>query len=494
LILKETVHLPRKLLRGQDVWLGKGAEQTRQILKCMWCGQSFRSLAEMTSHMQQTQHYTNIISQEQLISWRSSEDKSSPTNSHVSAVLTCKVCDQAFSSLKELSNHMVKNSHYKEHIMRSITESGSRRRQSREKRKKSLPVRKLLELERANLEMKKEVRISCEKCSEKIPAPLFVEHLRLCEKGLPLPSFNSPPKPNKDSGKETAEPPQDLSTKDKEKDSKKESSSVLNAIEKMIEKSFDCKRGKSHSNSTVATTPLVGTSILKRLGIDESLDYTKPLVDSNSAGESPAQSRPRSNSSEKSSDETAKPVSKASSPFVEPKEIKSEIKSEVTSPQPDKAGENHGNSSSLNALSSMFQSIGGNQEVKPLIRTCFQPIPHHPLAALQKLCDKTENTPVSTSSRPTSTSSSNAQSSPGVDSASLLAVNWSTDGENVFKCTFCETTFQSKGAYRHHLAKMHFIKEKSPSMPAQDDAQFPSDSPTSKFIKYSELAKQLSSK
>jgi hypothetical protein len=95
----ETVHLPRKLVRGQDVWLGKGAEQTRQILKCMWCGQSFRSLAEMTSHMQQTQHYTNIISQEQLISWRSSEDKSSSPNSHVSAVLTCKVCDQVITQM-----------------------------------------------------------------------------------------------------------------------------------------------------------------------------------------------------------------------------------------------------------------------------------------------------------------------------------------------------------------------------------------------------------
>lgn len=94
-IFTETVQLPRKLVRGQDVWLGKGAEQTRQILKCMWCGQSFRSLAEMTAHMQQTQHYTNIISQEQLISWRSAEDSKSPSsNSHVSAVLTCKVCDQ----------------------------------------------------------------------------------------------------------------------------------------------------------------------------------------------------------------------------------------------------------------------------------------------------------------------------------------------------------------------------------------------------------------
>jgi hypothetical protein len=44
--------LPRKLVRGQDVWLGKGQEQTRQILKCMWCGQSFPSLADLTVHMQ----------------------------------------------------------------------------------------------------------------------------------------------------------------------------------------------------------------------------------------------------------------------------------------------------------------------------------------------------------------------------------------------------------------------------------------------------------
>lgn len=32
--LTNNVGLPRKLVRGQDVWLGRGAEQTRQILKC----------------------------------------------------------------------------------------------------------------------------------------------------------------------------------------------------------------------------------------------------------------------------------------------------------------------------------------------------------------------------------------------------------------------------------------------------------------------------
>lgn len=35
-LAKNNVNLPRKLVRGQDVWLGRGAEQTRQILKCKY--------------------------------------------------------------------------------------------------------------------------------------------------------------------------------------------------------------------------------------------------------------------------------------------------------------------------------------------------------------------------------------------------------------------------------------------------------------------------
>merc|ERR1712018_517032 len=105
--------LPRKLVRGQDVWLGKGEQQTRDILKCMWCGQSFRTLEIMTKHMQETKHYTKVISQEQLVSWKSPDSQVTSQN-HVNAVLTCKVCDQAFSSLKELSDHMMKNNHYKD--------------------------------------------------------------------------------------------------------------------------------------------------------------------------------------------------------------------------------------------------------------------------------------------------------------------------------------------------------------------------------------------
>ncbi|XP_018802689.1 PREDICTED: protein tiptop [Bactrocera latifrons] len=397
LLIKETMPLPRKLVRGQDVWLGKGAEQTREILKCMWCGQSFRSLAEMTSHMQETQHYTNIISQEQIISWKSTDDKSSNSSSAasiggsgggttttstspvvttppatasglnttvtmrqsspshnnnsasatVSAVLTCKVCDQAFATLKELSNHMMKNSHYKEHMMRAMggveqaamtptttagpTNVGRRGgRQLREKRKKSLPVRKLLELERAQQDYKLNsldpalkplrdfaaiTKITCEKCGEKIETALFVDHIRQCLGGMLLvparnhnnvsdslkSTFNameqlaSPQTPtSRSDGRKTADSnmshasatrPDILCplTKEGEKASTSSTPSVLNAIEQLIEKSFDTRPRNSSNyagsgNGSQRSTPL-GSSILKRLGIDDSVDYTKPLLD-----------------------------------------------------------------------------------------------------------------------------------------------------------------------------------------------------------------------
>jgi len=147
--------------------------------------------------------------------------------------------------------------------MRSITESGSRRRQSREKRKKSLPVRKLLELERANSEMKKEIRITCEKCSEKIPAPAFVDHLRLCEKGVSGPISLTTQKRSPKREREPESSSHDLSTTGGGggggKEEKKEASSVLNAIEKMIEKSFDYRSKGNSNNSAHAISPPVGT-------------------------------------------------------------------------------------------------------------------------------------------------------------------------------------------------------------------------------------------
>ncbi len=769
LMIKETMPLPRKLVRGQDVWLGKGAEQTRQILKCMWCGQSFRSLAEMTSHMQQTQHYTNIISQEQIISWKSAEDgkpgsgnsgsqssgsgsvNSCSTNSHVSAVLTCKVCDQAFSSLKELTNHMVKNSHYKEHIMRSITESGGRRRQTREKRKKSLPVRKLLELERAQNELKNgdnmmmmmmmgkpglhsssSSRITCEKCGDKIDMAVFVEHIRICvganasllddKRNLlksALMSYNSS-EPETKGGKDPPPFQQRLSPKVSELGVSKESSksesksssassspSVLNAIEKLIEKSFDprsrhavtgysgCQTGSNCASS-------IGSSILKRLGIDENVDYTKPLMDVNmqsaksyalgshqypnshydsnyfggrrerSGSESSSVSErgssrhesltpdrkyeertPRTTPEKRVSPppkpvETSKEVEIKCEPKEEdsvegddgtsrtevkkePEEEKDEVKIEprdserrsssestatpksIPPPADDQeVGEdlssrrNRKNESSpivaspacrsvtdrasvspnitasptnsersitprsttdkkssgsLGALSSMFDSLSGTNTSPASSEAPAQSnkASNHPLAALQKLCDKTETHHHSANGSGSRSSSStigaNHVSGSGSSSQSnapgnILAFSWACNDavvtDSIMRCAFCDTSFISKGAYRHHLSKMHFVKDgsmpdpvplKSPtggtvaapspnsSLPASlvvkssaiietncktggsvsvssscSSIKSPQsqssldESPHSKFLKYTELAKQLSSK
>lgn len=738
LLIKETMPLPRKLVRGQDVWLGKGAEQTRQILKCMWCGQSFRSLAEMTSHMQQTQHYTNIISQEQIISWRSSEDSKSGSggggggsgnqsggppgsaSSHVSAVLTCKVCDQAFSSLKELSNHMVKNSHYKEHIMRSITESGGRRRQTREKRKKSLPVRKLLELERAQHEFKNGEngsllekvardgsgagRITCEKCGNKIETSLFVDHIRQCVGGGSLGSSQrnflktalmsassailppeSPVSKDRKSSRNNKSPSPvsqtrsptatDLSTKDVPtsgggENNNGSSPSVLNAIEKLIEKSFD-SRGRQNAafpggHGPSATAPM-GSSILKRLGIDESVDYTKPLVDPqtmsllrnyhhNHAGPNHAYGRRERSGSESSSIsergsrlESLTPERKMepppggqhhmSTPRSTPdKRDKSpmsektdgdlvEIKKEVDdnddkSTEPDMVikreededdrssyhsgvkdvkdeeertnnnspmcqgtesipqtnspcrnsacspassdrsatprstnGENR-KTSSLGALSSMFDNLSGVGAANET-QSSGKKGSSHPLAALQKLCDKTEthhannrtstsssnnannNTSATTSAPTTSTSSqSSSATSSSTAPGAILAFSWACNdavmtSDSIMKCAFCDTPFISKGAYRHHLSKMHFVKDgvipdpvslkaqpsgsgtgggssaknvSQAAPPIGGESKSPpstgstgstgafEESPHSKFLKYTELAKQLSSK
>uniref|UniRef100_A0A0A9XIX9 Protein tiptop n=3 Tax=Lygus hesperus TaxID=30085 RepID=A0A0A9XIX9_LYGHE len=754
LLIKETMPLPRKLVRGQDVWLGKGAEQTRQILKCMWCGQSFRSLAEMTSHMQQTQHYTNIISQEQIISWKSAEEGKPPSNpgvtsagsappsgppsagsatsggntgtasSHVSAVLTCKVCDQAFSSLKELSNHMVKNSHYKEHIMRSITESGGRRRQTREKRKKSLPVRKLLELERAQNELKngegimlmgKQARdlhsagrITCEKCKEKIDMAVFVDHIRLCvgqdHKNLlknALLSSNAMPDPHgitqalresshmKEEKRRNHSPaPTDLSVtpgspKEGKQEGKGSSPSVLNAIEKLIEKSFDSRARHGAGGFVGPGVPgqaPIGSSILKRLGIDESVDYTKPLVDAQTMNllrsyhhqASAHYRRERSGSESSSISERGRsesmtpdrkydhdrytprttpekriqtPPSNKTFPEEppdsevrikressddevrvkrEPEDVRVKRESEefpvdarsdlsikqemengnededdrrsfqsdeplakrmcqeeevrshagdeedrrshrtsaspaaspatslrppsgdhVASPSSPASSDRSGtprsttdkkSAGSLGALSSMFDNLSGTSgSAQGEGSGSGAKGASHPLAALQKLCDKTEtHAPRSTPNtlHPSTSGSATTSAPSGTAPGAILAFSWACNdavvtADSIMKCAFCDTPFISKGAYRHHLSKMHFVKDgvipdpvalKAPSGSPNSSshqkntngnnngpstsgaAKSPQpappleESPHSKFLKYTELARQLSSK
>ena len=101
------------------------------------------------------------------------------------------------------------------------------------------------------------------------------------------------------------------------------------------------------------------------------------------------------------------------------------------------------------------------------------------------------------------------------DPGAMMAFSWACNqavgggagtGEAI-KCPFCDTPFISKGAYRHHLSKMHFTKENMGGMgaggptlpPAATAARTPSpdskegqESLQSKYQKYSQLAKQLS--
>merc|ERR1719228_1624138 len=45
--------------------------------------------------------------------------------------------------------------------------------------------------------------------------------------------------------------------------------------------------------------------------------------------------------------------------------------------------------------------------------------------------------------------------------------------DSVIKCPFCDSPFISKGAYRHHLSKMHFTKESS-AVPVSNPNEVPS--------------------
>ncbi|EDW80353.1 uncharacterized protein Dwil_GK18717 [Drosophila willistoni] len=632
MLIKETMPLPRKLVRGQDVWLGKGAEQTRQILKCMWCGQSFRSLAEMTNHMQETQHYTNIISQEQIISWKSGDERGGerlPQNgavgagsssssaqgpalaSSVSAVLTCKVCDQAFATLKELSSHMAQQSHYKDPTSSSTSsisppasnpapptiasvKKGGGRQTRNEKRKKSLPVRKLLELERSATsvgsgldsalkplrDFAAATKITCEKCGGKIETALFVEHIRKClGDSIPIPPRRPPAErlASPSAGPTGEKPP-----------------SVLNALEQLIEKSFESRGSRLNQGGYSESGTPLGASILKRLGIDDSTDYTKPLMDAQamhllrssyavrdrSASESSSTSRVESTyTPDRQQTPRRTPETPISAPVLPlpppPPIIKSEPldteageadvgirqqinvkkefameptaanqrdspkstseRSSISSPTPTTS--TPADSGSLLALNTMFDQLSsveannnnntGQYNHNNSSSSNSKKPRAHPLAALQKLCETTD--PPSSNTR-----SASASSTSGVNGNDLVSFSWACNEavlsanansgiDSIIKCSFCDTPFGSKGAYRHHLSKVHFVKDAGEDSPVEQSPkslplaspkraasrspasqqQQPSPSPTinpyeespqSKFLKYTELAKQLSSK
>ena len=660
-ILKEQLPLPRKLVRGQDVWLGKGEQQTRDILKCMWCGESFRSLDLMTKHMQETKHYTKVISQEQLVSWKSGDGPSMSTapssgatiaasghnessSNHVSSVLTCKVCNVPFTTLKDLSEHIVKNNHYKDGQVQGqelqtsssppivgrpqtsslsqqeatlassateplLTAVGQTNPQPKEKRKKSLPVRKLLELERAQHEVSGQLKhaedavatgkISCEKCGERIEMQLFVDHIRQCVGPLPHQRLTIPvDSPSKrgtlpDHQQNLQKEPPSIAAISSAASASEEPKSILGSLEKMVQNNFGNKK-KAETN----------LSILQRLGIDEGVDYSKPLVDpmamfqpqtsaaaaaavalsflpTAAAAATAAQfaapegtnSKTRSNSECSSPDkyktevastcnltpvaETQLPgtamspsgekiIEKSPSPEQKNKCLRIEGTRNDTSNDGGSGSEKDCTPTPLRSTSTspvansspsspglnitLSKSTNGDEEIEAKDGKCDDDMGQstadrknikkksHPLAALQMLCDKTEKTKkgLSKAQHPENLSSS----APTADPGSILAFSWACNqavvNDSLFKCPFCDTPFISKGAYRHHLSKMHFVKDGTSPDPKMmfgktateaDNSKCPTptgngsestsgsdkeENAQSKFQKYSKLAKQLS--
>lgn len=216
--LTNTGHLPAgykqsnlmdypKLVRGQDMWLNQESEQTKRILRCMQCGESFRSLPMLTVHMMQTQHYTKIVSSEH---GRRSHKCSAYCDREMDreCIFKCKVCNSAFTDMEGLANHMILSGHHKKNVLRSnnYLDFGLKSRRKRYLSEESLDmgcnptVAALLEYKRKclsqpftlpsnghsrladspNSDPPDDSTISCENCGERIETNSFVEHVRMC--------------------------------------------------------------------------------------------------------------------------------------------------------------------------------------------------------------------------------------------------------------------------------------------------------------------------
>lgn len=113
-----------KLVRGQDMWLNQESEQTRRILRCMQCGESFKSLPLLTVHMMQTQHYTKIVSAEH---GRRSHKCSTYCDRDMDreCIFKCKICQDAFTDMEGLANHMIVSGHHKKQASRTVSNPAS---------------------------------------------------------------------------------------------------------------------------------------------------------------------------------------------------------------------------------------------------------------------------------------------------------------------------------------------------------------------------------
>ena len=589
-VLRDQMPLPRKLVRGQDVWIGRADEQTRDILKCMGCGQSFRSLDLLTKHMQETQHYKKVISHDQLSSWKYQDAHhqggasvaGGPKN-HVNSVLSCKVCDKGFSTLKELSDHMVRANHYATDGKMGGRQNGNNMMSmgsnqaaaaaaaspSSKERKKALPVKKLLELERARQEVAgtfspvstREImesgKLLCERCEERVPIDIFIPHIQQCV-GRPrfLKSATSPRTTSPAAGvvKNSHQAAKAGGNSSKEADA---SFSILGSLEQLVKGNFQGSQAAASSSSMgshFTVRPAVSSaSVAVPLRVEHQFSpehkfsisslfpsKVSPVPSSGSSCSSrpvsPAAMRPRSGfraASEEAPEDCGKRSGGFSPPVngkqdgssvnhqqLSPSRISSErngsVERSVSSSSPHLAGPGQGHASDVNhiphqqqagdsvvsgtaaispppAAASPANSVGSAADGSVKRHTMSSPMapaalsPNkspsgggNALAALQMFCEDQRKT---TAPRPGSSggikeaggsNGVNMGGSPLSDPGAILAFSWACnqavsgggDSAATIKCPFCETPFISKGAYRHHLSKMHFTKENMGSGPS----------------------------
>lgn len=209
--IQETGHLPAgvkkanlmeypKLVRGQDMWLNTESEQTKRILRCMQCGESFKSLPMLTVHMMQTQHYTKIVSSEH---GRRAHKCSAYCDRDVDreCVFKCKVCNSMFIDMEGLANHMIISGHHKRNILRTqnhmdldfktnkhrqyLSEEGNSECEGLLDSKAKVlprlsPLHERMSASSPDSDIMDDSMISCENCGERIETSYFVEHVRAC--------------------------------------------------------------------------------------------------------------------------------------------------------------------------------------------------------------------------------------------------------------------------------------------------------------------------
>merc|ERR1712088_19633 len=211
-----------------------------------------------------------------ISSWKYPEAAPSPKN-HVNSVLTCKVCDKGFSSLKDLSDHMVKANHYSageaKPPLRSLPAipSVSAQAQAAKDRKKALPVKKLLELERARHEVlggasgakaaansardiMESGKLFCERCEDRIPLDLFIGHIQTC---VGKPRFMSPP-PVKQEAAESRRETSDKAETDKKTEGG--NSSILGSLEQLVKGNFQNSRQQQQRQQGGPSPPAAAAS------------------------------------------------------------------------------------------------------------------------------------------------------------------------------------------------------------------------------------------